>query len=121
MYYIKMTAECDFTNIELGNDNNNGDYSEYVCSTDEQIIRNAIDIIKKTVENEWLSGKHKPFQKGNKYYWVTTSSKGHLRHLTIQEGIIPDNVSNQKYNYFESLDEAIKLKDRLETTIKLLP
>ena len=121
MFYIKMTANCDLYGISLWKDNDNGNHAEFVHSVSDQKIRDAIRIIKRIVRKNWYSHCRPVFKQGAYYFWVTTSEKGHLRCLTIAEGPIPDNVSNQKYNYFKSKCEAVQLQVMLEKAVKRLP
>lgn len=122
MFYIKMTTQCNLFDLGFGVYDGNGNNTEFIHSDNEHRIFEAIRIVKNTVRNNWYSHRIQPlFIKGAKYYWVTTSSPGHLRRLTIEEGPITDNVANLRYNYFQSREAAEELKVKMEKVIKRLP
>ena len=111
-YYLKMDENCNLYNLDIKKDVSGGNYINYVVSSDEKKLQNLILDVKNVMKSFWKSHGMQ-FIQGRYYWWITVDSKNHLKTIHCKGAIIPDNVNNQKYNYFETEHEAKQLLDLL--------
>lgn len=126
MKRLKTTTADDIYNIEIVeceevNDVNESNFSECICFLDAdehkyiKLIKKVQERMKMHWETKW---KDKDFIPG-KYWYVTTSYPSYIRNLHVidlsQKIAKEEDTNTQRYNYFQTKEEADELQTIIET------
>lgn len=116
--YIKQHYPCDRYNLTIGKQSSNGNLSAFVCFPNVTVLDSIVHDVQKTMGDYWQLTSPHPFVPGKRYWWITSPYSGWLRNVHCKSGVIPDNVVNQRFNYFENSSLADGLKSEIEKILQ---